>query len=120
MLSVIPEKINNSNDKKGDELEGLITQKNAEPQIGVEQVNKLKAISNQISSGANVFLWSEYFYLAIFIVIFGGLIAGVAEIFPGKFYTTIAFVIGAITSIICGYIGMMIATSANYRTAYKA
>lgn len=35
-------------------------------------------------------------------------------------FTTIAFVTGAITSILCGYIGMKIATASNYRTTYKA
>ena len=35
-------------------------------------------------------------------------------------YATIAFVVGSITSMICGYIGMAIAVQANYRTTYKA
>jgi len=35
-------------------------------------------------------------------------------------YTTIAFLTGAITSIVSGWIGMKIATYANTRTAYMA
>lgn len=35
-------------------------------------------------------------------------------------YTTVAFILGAVTSIISGYIGMKIATYSNSRTAYKA
>lgn len=34
-------------------------------------------------------------------------------------YTTIAFLLGAFTSVVSGYIGMMIATYANTRTAYN-
>ena len=35
-------------------------------------------------------------------------------------YTAIAFAVGAIVSIICGAIGMVIATKTNYRTTYCA
>ena len=34
--------------------------------------------------------------------------------------TAIAFLVGAVVSIICGAIGMVIATKANYRTTYCA
>lgn len=34
--------------------------------------------------------------------------------------TAIAFVVGAIVSIICGAVGMLIATETNYRTTYCA
>lgn len=34
--------------------------------------------------------------------------------------TAIAFIIGAIISIICGAVGMIIATQANYRTTFCA
>ena len=37
-----------------------------------------------------------------------------------QFYTTIAYLTGATTSIFSGYVGMKIATYANYRTAYLA
>lgn len=35
-------------------------------------------------------------------------------------YTSVAFLVGALTSMLCGYLGMTIATYANYRTAYSA
>lgn len=35
-------------------------------------------------------------------------------------FSTIAFIAGAITSIVCGYLGMAIATYANARTAVEA
>jgi Na+/H+-translocating membrane pyrophosphatase len=36
------------------------------------------------------------------------------------FYTAIAFAVGAIISILCGTIGMIIATRTNYRVTYCA
>jgi len=36
------------------------------------------------------------------------------------FYATIAFLIGALTSVICGYIGMYVAVQANVRTTKEA
>ena len=44
----------------------------------------------------------------------------IALIFIVHGYCALAFFIGAITSMVCGYIGMSIATYANYRTAYQA
>jgi len=38
----------------------------------------------------------------------------------GEFWTTISFLVGALTSIICGYIGMRVAVFSNYRCAAKA
>ncbi len=118
VLSVTPNAIN-PNDEK-DEREPLNQKSTEEIHLSKSKVDQLKKISDQISSGSMVFLTSEYMYMLVFIVFFGGFIYAVAEIKPGKFYTTIAFVIGALTSILCGWIGMMIATSANYRTVYKA
>jgi H(+)-translocating pyrophosphatase len=59
----------------------------------------------------------EYTYLGIFVIVFFFLIALIDW---WKFYTAFAFLIGAITSIACGYIGMTIATIANVRVCYKA
>lgn len=44
----------------------------------------------------------------------------IAYLTPQGYYTASAFFIGAVISIICGSIGMAIATSANYRTTYCA
>lgn len=35
-------------------------------------------------------------------------------------YTAVAFLVGALISIVCGAIGMIIATRANYKTTYCA
>jgi len=37
-----------------------------------------------------------------------------------QYYTTIAFVIGAITSMFCGAFGMKVATYSNFRTTLEA
>lgn len=39
---------------------------------------------------------------------------------PQAGYTATAFAVGALISILCGAIGMVIATQANYRTTYCA
>ena len=46
-------------------------------------------------------------------------IYGAVEKFKAA-YTAFSFAIGALTSMICGAIGMLIATYSNYRTAFKA
>jgi len=38
----------------------------------------------------------------------------------GEFWTTVAFLLGAITSLVSGYIGMRVAVFSNYRCACKA
>lgn len=63
--------------------------------------------------------------MLIFIAFFGVIVLLVVDIFGGsenKFsaYATIAYIVGALTSMLCGLIGMKIATAANYRTTYKA
>jgi H(+)-translocating pyrophosphatase len=105
------------NEVKNDENE----EKHAgKKEITQEQIDKLIKISSLIKEGAKVFLYKEYLYMFVFIVLFGTAIFFTCEHIPGKAYTTIAFVTGAVTSIICGYIGMMIATSTNSRTCYNA
>lgn len=39
---------------------------------------------------------------------------------PQGAYTAVAFLVGALVSMICGSIGMIIATMANFRTTYCA
>ncbi|VWU51424.1 V-type H(+)-translocating pyrophosphatase, putative [Hepatocystis sp. ex Piliocolobus tephrosceles] len=78
---------------------------------GLVCVNKMKEISNYISKGANVFLKKTYKYLSIFIVIFWIILV----LFTGKI-TAFSFLIGCLTSVLCGFIGMKIATYVNVRT----
>lgn len=55
-------------------------------------------------------------YLAVFICMFSVLLAFTVEPKLGQLYTTSAFIIGGITSILAGYIGMRIAVHTNVRT----
>lgn len=76
---------------------------------------RMKEIAGYIEQGAMAFLKREYKYLTIFIVIVGAIIGIFLNV-----QTAIAFIIGAIFSILAGYFGMKVATSANVRTAEAA
>jgi H(+)-translocating pyrophosphatase len=89
---------------------------------------KLAEIGAKIADGAQSFLWAEYKVMSIFIVLFGVLVYVIVDMlgahqasgvkyFP---YATIAFVIGSVTSILCGFLGMKIAVIANFRVTFKA
>ena len=58
--------------------------------------------------------------MSIIVVIFSVVIAFTVEKEVGQFYTVFPFICGALTSIISGYIGMMIAVKANVRTCKEA
>ena len=64
-----------------------------------------------------MFLALEYFYLSIFLFVFSIIILIIDNFL---FYTAFAFLLGALTSVVSGYIGMFIATRANVRVAYQA
>lgn len=80
---------------------------------------RVAKLVEQINQGAQSFLNTEYFYLAIFVVVVGIAIA-VALIQEDKqefgAYTMICFFAGAILSGLAGYFGMLVATEANGRT----
>ena len=75
----------------------------------------MKEIADHIEEGALAFLKKEYVYLVVFIVIVFITISLFLNI-----QTAIAFLIGALFSILAGYIGMRIAVKANVRTAQAA
>ena len=58
--------------------------------------------------------------MSVFVIFFAGIIAVSVERNMGEFWNVIPFLLGAITSIISGYIGMMIAVRANVRTCKEA
>lgn len=77
---------------------------------------KMVEIAAAIREGANAFLFSEYRILVFFIgAMF--LILGLAL---QNWIEAICFLIGAIFSILAGYVGMKVATLANVRTANAA
>ena len=96
--------------------------------MGVEDADtrsKLRKIHSAIAEGAMAFLKQEYKFMAIFMVLFGIVIALLIDdhhttnVNEG-IYTAVAFIFGAIISIASGYIGMKIATAGNVRTTVSA
>ena len=82
-----------------------------------EGTERMRAIASQIRAGAEAFLFAEYRYIGLFVVV----IAILLLFFPSLgFNTAFAFLCGAACSVAAGYFGMMAATKANVRTAAKA
>ncbi len=81
------------------------------------------AISNAVHEGAMAFLKREYTTLMIFIAVLVVVITvGISDpAIPGLGWkTAIAYLVGALSSMACGFSGMKIATRANSRTAEAA
>lgn len=97
-----------------------------------EGTDEMKGIAHAIQEGAAAFLRREYTFLAAFVV----LVAIILVLFvdydvldrfgeqEGNFTdlprTGIAYIFGAVSSALAGYVGMYIAVRANVRTAAKA
>jgi len=73
-------------------------------------------IAKLISDGSDTFLKTEFLSIGVCTFFFSLLIATLVEREPGTFYVTFAFLWGALTSVVSGYIGMWIAVRANVRT----
>ncbi len=90
--------------------------------------NKLEIIldiGDKISKGADSFLSQEYSLMGMFIVVFSCVVFVFVDYIGSSdgsisFYATFSYIIGALVSMLCGYIGMKIATMSNYRTTYMA
>ena len=72
-------------------------------------------IAAAIHTGAMAFLRREYSILAVFIVVVAVLLSLVISR-----YTALAFVVGALCSMLAGFVGIKAATKANVRTAEAA
>jgi K(+)-stimulated pyrophosphate-energized sodium pump len=79
-------------------------------------------LSGYIAKGAIAFLKAEWKILSYFVVIAAILLAwsGMAPGANSSPIIAVAFVIGAVSSAVAGYIGMKIATKANVRTTQAA
>ena len=78
---------------------------------------KVAEIGGYIADGAMAYLKRQYKVLAVFVVV----LAVVLAVTPGLGVTTsMAFVLGALFSVIAGFCGMKAATSANMRTTQAA
>jgi len=93
---------------------------------GEEIQGRLVHIYDCIRDGAQAFLFAEYRIMAIFLVVFGLLLFVLTSYQEKKWqwsrgaYTLISFLVGGITSIISGYIGMTVAVFSNARTTIAA
>ena len=82
-----------------------------------EMVDRMSVaeIGKIIADGAEQFIESEYKACSAFILVMGLIIYVCVDKLASP-YTTVAFVLGAATSMFCGGFGMKIATSSNYKT----
>ncbi len=77
--------------------------------------DRMKEIASYIQEGAMAFLTREYKALVVFVVILAIVLAiGIGVM------TAVWFVVGAIFSVLAGYVGMRVATKANVRTTNAA
>jgi H(+)-translocating pyrophosphatase len=91
-------------------------------------VRALVDIGSKIKAGARAFLSAEYTVMTIFVFIFSIFVFILVDYLGQtdeknrvfRVYATLSYLIGAFTSILCGYIGMTIAVEANFRTTFKA
>ena len=84
-------------------------------------------IGTKIANGANAFLKQEYTVMTAFFLVFSVVVFLLVDWLSQpesdrsfRLYATISYIIGAVTSILCGFIGMRIAVAANFRTTFKA
>ncbi|GFS35691.1 inorganic H pyrophosphatase family protein [Actinidia rufa] len=139
-VQLSPDKHSSANDGKNGFAESLIEEEEGLNDHNV--VQKCAEIQNAISEGATSFLFTEYQYVGIFMGAFAVLIflfLGSVEGFststqPCTFdsskrckpalatalFSTISFLLGAVTSVVSGFLGMKIATYANARTTLEA
>jgi K(+)-stimulated pyrophosphate-energized sodium pump len=76
---------------------------------------KMAGIAAKIHEGAMVFIKREYSILFFFIVIVGSLLG-----FGISWWTALAFLSGAVCSLLAGFLGLKAATRANVRTSEAA
>jgi inorganic pyrophosphatase len=92
-----------------------------------EKLDAVKSIGEKIQKGAYAFLFQEYLIMILFVIIFSIIVIFVVDIYGVKdlepkfrAYATVAFIIGSLTSMLCGWIGMSIAVKTNFRTTFMA
>lgn len=82
---------------------------------------KMQGIAKNISDGAMAFLKAEYSILAIYVLVTAGLLAWLAMgSEKSDPLVAVAFILGAVFSMLAGFVGMKIATRANVRTTEAA
>jgi len=84
--------------------------------------DEMRSIMELIQMGAMAFLKREYSVLVWFVAAVAAIIAIVGVVFDVSlgWQTSVAYLVGSILSASAGYLGMMVATRANSRTANAA
>jgi H(+)-translocating pyrophosphatase len=90
-------------------------------------LSQIKLVGTKITDGAKSFLFKEYIYLFIWSLAFSVVLAVTVDSLemadeqsPTDFpYTATSYLVGSITSIIAGYIGMRIAVYTNTRVTFQ-
>jgi len=92
----------------------------------VQVMRQLNLVGEKITEGAKSFLYKEYLYLAIWSATFALVLGCTVDSLemnndvPTNFpYTATSYLLGSITSIVAGYIGMRIAVYTNTRVTFK-
>eukprot|EP01083_Nonionella_stella_P055108 145451_1 len=105
--------------KSPDQRESLTRAINSDDGGSLEKIYEIYLL---IFVGAQDFLFAEYRAIAIFVAgfsIFILIVLGVSDSWINAVFTVIAFIVGCGTSVLAGYVGMMIGTFANARTAIR-
>jgi len=109
------------------EVSGLSASMKLEPMKPADRekaVQEMIRLSGIIEAGAITFLKAEYAVMAVFIAVFSVVLVVVVGVMqndmPAGIATTIAFIAGSLTSILCGWIGMMIAVKTNVKTTHAS
>jgi len=112
-------KVNDSEEEKAEDVGEVF------PWTNEKCFEQMKQVASFVNDGAKAFLVKEYSMLSLFCVLFAGvLICAVDQpwrndlAYPKFPYTTVCFLVGAATSMLAGYIGMMIATMCNVKVTY--
>ena len=115
---VLRVKVSRELDKSGREVDD--ESENIRTQLSASKLREMEEISRLIREGAHTFLKTQYISISIFCAIFAVIIACVVEKEKYTYYVTCAFILGALTSIASGYIGMWISVRTNVRVSKMA
>ncbi len=98
-------------------LAGYFTKFISKQERGTDTMKKL---AGEVQKGAKTYLYTEYKYMAIFVVVVGILLT-IKDVLEGNLpLTTVAFLVGAILSASAGYLGMITATNSSAPTTQAA
>ena len=82
--------------------------------------DKLQRIGSYISDGAMAFLRAEYKVLIYFVIAVAAVLGLTADSQSSHWLVAVSFTVGALCSALAGFLGMRVATKANYRTTNAA